>query len=86
MGEPELMRKDPGSREKDWKDLDDQGKIERLRQVIRNQEALIVRMAHYLTELIEHDHIDGKMVKRIGHPDSESYGGFHYRKYEKGWL
>jgi len=78
--------KDRPSRDKDWKELDDQGKIERLRLVLRNQEALIERMGKYLTELIEHDHIDGKMVKRIDHPGSESYGSFHYRKYEKGWL
>ena len=74
------------SREKHWKDLDDQEKIERLRRVINNQEALIVRMAKYLTELIEHDHIDGRMVKKISHPDSESYGGFHYHRRDREWF
>jgi len=86
MAESEVMRKDPGSREKHWKELGDQGRIERLRQVVKNQEAFIERMAKYLTELIEHDHIDGKMVKRISHPDSESYGGFHYRKRDNEWF
>lgn len=86
-GTKEPGTKDAGaSREKPWKDLDDPGRIERLRQVVNNQEALIVRMASYLTELVEHQHVDGKMVKRIGHPDSENYGGFHYRKRDREWF
>jgi len=86
MTESETMKKDPGGREKDWKELDDQGKIERLRLVLKNQEALIVRMGHYLTELVEHDHVDGKMVKKIGPPGAESCGGFYYRKRDREWF
>ena len=74
------------SREKHWEELDDEGKIARLRQVIKNQETLITRMANYLSELVEHEHMDGKMVKRLSHPQQESYSGFHYRKRDDKWF
>lgn len=67
-------------REKHWDELDDPGRIERLRQVIKDQERLIRGMAEYLNLLIGHEHLDGKMVKQISPPNSESYGGFHYHK------
>ncbi len=73
-------------REKDWEELDADGKIARLRQVIKQQEALILRMAGYLDKLITHQHVDGKMMQPIDHPNSESYGGFNYRKRDDKWF
>ena len=73
-------------REKHWEELDDSGKIARLRKVIKQQEAFISRMAGYLDKLITHQHVDGKLMQPIDHPNSESYGGFNYRKRSDEWF
>lgn len=73
-------------REKHWEELDDHGKIERLHQVIKQQQTLIQRMAGYLDKLITHQHVDDKMVQPIEHPNSESYGGFHHRSRDDKWF
>ena len=73
-------------RECHWDELDDHGKIERCRKVIKQQETIIQRMAGYLGKLITHQHVGDKMVQPIDHPNSESYGGFHYRKKPDDWF
>ena len=73
-------------REKHWEELDADGKIERCRRVIKQQEALLPGMARYLNALITHQHVDGKMMQPIDHPNSESYGGFNYRKRSDEWF
>ena len=73
-------------REAHWGELDDQGRIERLRQVIKDQERLLERVTKYLTQLIDHEHLDGKMVQKISHPNAESYGGFHQIKRKDEWF
>lgn len=74
------------SRESYWEELDDHGKIERLHRVIKDQESLIRRMTEYLIRLIEHDHLDGKLVQKMSHPGSESYSGFHHRVRDDKWF
>jgi len=68
------------SREKHWDELDDLGKIERLRSVVKDQQRVIARMANYIDLLINHEHLDGKMVQPIRHPNAESYGSVYYHK------
>lgn len=73
-------------REKYWEELDADGKIERCRKVIKEQQKIIQRMAGYLDKLVTHQHMDGKMVQPISHPNAESYGGFHHRKRPDEWF
>ena len=74
------------SREKHWRELSDPGKIERLRQVIKEQERLINRITEYLNKLIDHKHLAGTIVQTIRQPNSENYGGFHYHKRPDEWF
>ena len=68
------------SREAYWSELDDSGKIERLRIIMKEQQNLISRMAEYLYQLVEHKHLDGKMVTKIKNPNEKSCGGFRFYK------
>jgi len=68
------------SREKHWIELADSEKIERLRQVVKDQERVLVKMATYIDNLVDHNHFEGEIVRRIPHPNSESYGSIYYRK------
>ena len=73
-------------REAYWEKLDDPGKIERLRRIIKDQERLLNRVTKYLNQLIDHEHLDGKMVQQISHPNAESYGGFSQIKRRDEWF
>lgn len=54
---------DPG-----WDELDNEDKIERLSKVVQNQNVLLSKMASYLNQLVDHDHLNGKIVQPIGKP------------------
>jgi len=71
------------SREKYWDELDDSGKIERMRSIVKAQDRVIARMADYLDLLVEHQHHEGKLVTPMKHPNAESYGSIYYRKFHK---
>ena len=67
-------------RESYWEELDADGKIERCRREIKRRDRVIEKMVEYLNKLITHQHVNDKMVQPIDYPNSESYGGFNYRK------
>ena len=69
------------NREPYWDELDAEGKIERIRNVVKELQGTVKRMSDYMNQLIDHEHLDGKMVKRISHPNSESSGGFYYDRH-----
>lgn len=73
-------------RDKHWEELDADGKIERCRRVIKEQENIIRHLNDYVNRLIGHEHLNGKIVQPIGHPNAESTGGFYYRKRSDGWF
>jgi len=73
-------------REKYWDELDDSGKIERLRGIVKEQQRFIEKMVKYFDKLIDHDHLNGKMIARIRHPNEESYGSPHHRKYRDEYF
>ena len=68
------------SREKNWDDLNLVEKVERMRLIIKKQEKTIERMGKYLDSLVNHDHLDGKIVQVIPHPNAESYGSIYYNR------
>jgi len=74
------------SRESSWDELDEAGKIKRMRRVIKEQNSTITRMTKYLNLLIDHDHLNGKLVSNIKHPNSESYGDFHFGERSDEWF
>ena len=69
-------------REKYWSELSDPEKIERLRDVIKNLERAIEKMASYLDKLVGHQHLDGRLYKPIEHPNAESYGSIYYQRHK----
>ena len=71
---------------KDWKELHEHEKIERLRRVVKEQENVIRHLNDYMNRLIGHEHLNGKIVQPIGHPGAESPGGFYYRKRSNDWF
>ena len=81
----EQLSDKPG-RQKLWEELDDQEKIERCRKVLKEQERTIRKVIDYANRLIEHEHLNGKIVQPVGHPNSESTGGFYYRKRSDEWF
>ncbi len=74
------------SRDLTWNELEDSRKIERLRKIIKDQGKLIERMTNYLNELIEHEHLDGKLVKRLYPPNQGSPSGFYLGKRDDEWF
>jgi hypothetical protein len=62
-------------RDLSWSELDDAGKIERLKEVTIWQYYVIQKMSDYMNKLINHD----KMFNPIEHPNAESYEGFGCR-------
>ncbi len=83
----EDMEKNP-SREKYWEELTDQEKIERLRFTIKQQQGFINRMAEFLEQLIDHDHLNNKIISEIKKPykDEEGYSGFELPKNGRFWI
>jgi len=77
---PTLGAGERPKREKYWDELDDAGKIERLRQIIKGQENVISKMAAFLDQLISHEHLNGRIVCPIEHPNQESYGKLYYKR------
>ena len=69
----------PG-REKYWVELDDAGKIERLRNVIKEHERAISKIADVLDRLISHEHLNGRIVHPIELANQESYGKLYYKR------
>ena len=67
-------------REKYWAELNDSEKIERLREVIKSQDNILIKISGYLDQLIEHEHLNGNIVKKISHPNAESYGSIYWKK------
>jgi hypothetical protein len=66
-------------RDKKWSEMNDQQRIESLQiELVRTQRHLKY-LSTYVNKLIEHEHLNGKMVARIGHPNEESYGDFNFR-------
>ena len=76
--QPEKMN--APSREKYWNELDDAGKIERLRNIIKNQETAISKIADVLDRLISHEHLNGRIVHPIELANQESYGKLYYKR------
>ena len=77
----ELEKRNTPSRQKYWDELDDPGKIERLRQIIKQQESVIDKMAGFLDQLISHEHLNGRIVHPIEHPNQETYGKLYYKRH-----
>lgn len=67
-------------REKYWNELDDSQKIERFRQVVKEQQRVIEKMATFLDQLISHEHLNGRIVHPIEHPNQETYGRLYYKR------
>ena len=61
MAENEEQAKDKCCREKYWDELDADGKIERLRQIIKNQQNIITGLDNIVSALREHVHADGEI-------------------------
>ncbi|GAH89018.1 unnamed protein product [marine sediment metagenome] len=72
--------KKPG-REFHWDELDEKGKIERLRRIVKEQDRALSRMATFLDQLMNHRHVRGKLVRPISDPDAENYNPFDHRRY-----
>jgi len=53
------------SREKYWSELDDSGKIERLREYVQRVESLIERIGELEYKFQNHKHVDGEIVLPI---------------------
>jgi hypothetical protein len=64
----------PTMRPMNFSEMKDKQKIELLKdEVLRLQES-VVRLAGYIDQLINHKHLDGKIVNQIKNPNEESYG------------
>lgn len=48
-----------------WDDLSDEEKIGRLHGVVKDQQRIIEHMGRYVNQLIDHQHLDGHIVKRV---------------------
>lgn len=71
------------SREKNWSEMTSEERIDKLERELEQTQKALKRALEYLTKLIDHKHLDGRMVSVIEHPGSESFGGFHFRCYER---
>ena len=73
-----------GCREKTWQELDTDGKIERLRQVLRDSEEGDKRLVDFLNAVAVHEHgTDGKMVSAVCGPPVTV---FRCKKRPEGFL
>ena len=81
----ENMDKGP-VREKYWKELTDQEKIERLRFTIKQQQGFINDMARHLEQLVNHDHLNNKIVFRIKELNEYNYDRFELPKNGRFWI
>ena len=78
-----VTEKPKAFRNKNWSEMNKDEQIEKLKlELIRTQEH-IASMSKYLTKLIEHDHMDHRMVVRLANPNEESYGGMSFRVSER---
>jgi len=50
------------SREPTWDELDDHGKIERMRQIIKQQQYKNIWLDAIVRRLLKHKHVDGEIV------------------------
>ena len=55
-------------RDTNWSESGIETKVERLRNVVRNLERELEKMAKYTNQLIGHSHAEGKIVKELSHP------------------
>lgn len=71
-----------------WNDLHDDEKVERLRGIVKDQQNILNRMSEYIDQMIDHQHLDGHIVRRVASPGSEMGYGFKdsVRNRADGWL
>jgi len=68
------------SREKYWKELDVNEKIERMREVVKRLQLAVEKLSNSYLQLERHDHLDSQVVIRL--PDlhyEQAYYGGRYR-------
>ena len=77
MDDSQLTAK--ASRQKYFSEMDVNEKIEKLKEELHRTQCQIELLGKTLTDLLTHDHLNGKPVKRIPNPQEESGGGFWFR-------
>jgi hypothetical protein len=73
-------------RRKYWSEMEDKDRIVKLQEELTRTQEALDRLSNYVSKLMGHEHLNGRMVVRLGHPnEEESYGGFSFRveKFEK---
>ena len=71
----------------DWNQLSDTAKIGRLSRVVEEQYYLLRKMAQYLNQLVDHNHLDGKIVRAIDGPTPDTHNDeFSYSSLPLHWL
>jgi hemerythrin superfamily protein len=77
------IEKPKSFRNKTWLEMDKDEHIEKLRQeLVRTQRHLEI-ISRYMSKLIEHDHMDGRIVTRLERFNEESCGNFNFRVSER---
>lgn len=77
--EKEGMMPQIGNSKKKWSERNEVEKIEVLKNELSRTQRELSRVCNYVNKLIDHDHLRGKVVQRVGSPNEESYGGLHCR-------
>lgn len=72
-------------RRKYWSEMEDKERIVKLQEELTRTQEALERLSNYVSKLMDHEHLNGRMVIRLGHPNEESYGGIGFRveKFEK---
>ena len=76
------MNENKPGREKYWSEMDDRKRINTLLNELARTQHALKSLSDYVTNLISHDHKDGKLITVINHPNSVTYDGFNFRVYD----
>ena len=72
-------------RRKYWSEMEDKERIVKLQEELTRTQEALDRLSNYVSKLMDHEHLNGRMVARLGNPNDEYYNGFSFRveKFEK---
>lgn len=66
-------------RKKYWSELIDSERIVKLQDELIRTQRKLSDICHYVERIMEHDHLNGRLVTRVRNPNEESCGGFYFR-------
>jgi len=66
-------------RKKYWSEMTDAERIPVLQSELIRTQRQLSSLCQYVSKLIGHDHMNGRLVAGIENPNCESYGGISFR-------